>query len=228
MTIKKIGICGAGTMGGGCGIAYLAAASGFEVVLYGDEQRFVDTAVRHLNGLFDRKISLQKMTAEDKAALLQRMTFTTDIEEFASVDLVLETIYDDIEVKKNALERLDKICRPEVIFASNCVNISITDMAAITERSEKVLGLKFVNPPQVMRKVEVILGHHTSNETIIQASQFILAMGKKPVLFGGEALQLSTEGHEVLDIKTGQRKSLSQYKSPYEYEGVYTEAKAIL
>lgn len=189
MAIKKIGILGAGIMGGGSGIAHLAAVTGFEVVLYCVEWRFVESAVKRISGLFDRRIEKKKMTFDEKEAALKLIKITTHLDDFASVDMVIETIYfDDIEIKKLSFEKIDKICGPEVIFCSNTTNIqnisdmSISDLASATSRPSKVVGLKFLNPPQITRQVEVIRGYHTSDETLALVTEALQAMGKKAIL----------------------------------------------
>jgi len=194
MTIKKIGVFGAGIMGGGSGIAHLAAVRGFEVVLYCMEQRFVESAIKRISGLLDRRIEKQKMTVNEKEAVLKRITITTNMEDLAPVDMVIEAIYDDIEIKKSAFEKLDKICGAEIIFCSNTSNMSITDLASATSRPKKVVGLKFLNPPQIMRQVAVIRGYHTSDETVVSVEEVVQAMGKKPVVLFGEALHLVNGG----------------------------------
>ena len=179
MSIKKIGVLGAGSMGGG--IAHLAAMKGFEVVLCDIEERFVTGAIKRATVLMDKSIEKQKMTVEEKAATLARITTTTNMEDFAAVDFVIEAIIEDLELKKDAFTRLDKICRPEVILATNTSSMSITLIASATSRPEKVCGMHFFNPAQVMRLVEVIRGYSTSDETVKTASEFAQTMGKTAV-----------------------------------------------
>ncbi len=179
MSIKKIGVLGAGSMGGG--IAHLAAMKGFEVVLCDVEQRFVDGAIKRATLLMDKSIEKQKMTVEEKEATLARITTTTNMEDFATVDFVIEAIIEDLELKKDAFARLDKICRPEVILTTNTSSMSITVIASATSRPEKVCGMHFFNPAQVMRLVEVIRGYSTSDETVKIASELAQAMGKTTV-----------------------------------------------
>ncbi|WP_042338365.1 3-hydroxyacyl-CoA dehydrogenase family protein [Desulfosporosinus youngiae] len=180
MSIKKIGVLGAGSMGGG--IAHLAAARGFEVVLCDVEQRFVEGAVKRIAGFMDKSVVKQKMTVDEKEAALKRITITTNMEDFASVDLVIEAIFEDLEIKKSAFEKLDKICEPHTIFGSNTSSMSITALAAATNRPDKVVGLHFFNPPLIMRLVEVIRGYYTSDETVKLASEVSQGMGKTPVV----------------------------------------------
>lgn len=179
MSIKKIGVLGAGSMGGG--IAHLAAMKGFEVVLCDVEQRFVDGAIKRITGFMDKSVEKQKMTVDDKEAVLKRFTTTTNMEDFASVDLVIEAIFEDMAIKKSAFEKLDKVCRPEVILATNTSSMSITTIASVTSRPEKVAGMHFFNPPLIMRLVEVIRGYYTSDETVQFLSEVSKAMGKTPV-----------------------------------------------
>ena len=180
MTIKKIGVLGAGSMGGG--IAHLAAAKGFEVILCDVEQRFVDGAVKRIAGFMDKSIEKQKMTVDEKEASLKRITSTINMEDLASAELVIEAIFEDLEIKKSAFEKLDKICGPETIFGSNTSSMSITALAAATTRPDKVVGMHFFNPPLIMRLVEVIRGYYTSDETVKLASEVALGMGKTPVV----------------------------------------------
>lgn len=179
MSINKIGVLGAGSMGGG--IAHLAAAKGFEVVLCDVEQRFVDGAVKRIGSFMDKSVEKQKMTVDEKEAVLNRITTTTDMQDFATVDLVIEAIFEDMAIKKSAFERLDKICRPEVVLATNTSSMSITTIASATSRPDKVAGMHFFNPPLIMRLVEVIRGYYTSDETLQLLSEVSEAMGKTPV-----------------------------------------------
>ena len=182
MTIKKIGVLGSGVMGGGTEIAYLIAVKGFEVVLCCVEQRFVAGALKRMSGYLDRKIENQQMTGDEKEAILKRITFTTNMEDFAPVDLVIEAIFEDIETKKSAFEKLDKICDRDIVLASNSSATLINALASVTSRPDKVVGLRFVNPAHIMRKVEVIRGYHTCDETLNLASGVIQAIGKTIVV----------------------------------------------
>lgn len=179
MSNKKIGVLGAGSMGGG--IAHLAAMKGLEVVLCDVEQRFVEGAIKRITGFLDKNVEKQKMTVDEKEAVLKRITITTNMEDFAAVDMVIEAIFEDMEIKKSAFEKLDKICRPEVILGTNTSSMSITSIAAATSRPDKVVGIHFFNPPLIMRLVEVIRGYYTSDETVKLAFEVAEAMGKTPV-----------------------------------------------
>ncbi|MEL7567221.1 MAG: 3-hydroxyacyl-CoA dehydrogenase family protein [Dehalobacterium sp.] len=163
-------------------MAHLAASKGFEVILCDVEQRFVDGAIKRATGLMDKSIQKQKMTEEEKEAVLSRITTTTNMEDFAPVDLVIEAIIEDLAVKKNAFARLDQICRPEVIIATNTSSMSVTEIAAATNRPEKVVGMHFFNPAQVMKLVEIVKGYNTADETVQAVAEVAEAMGKTTVV----------------------------------------------
>lgn len=179
MTIKKIGIMGAGMMGGG--IAHVAAMSGYEVLLCDVEQRFVDGAVKRVTDVMDKNIAKQKMTTEDKETILKRITTTINTEDFMAVDFVIEAIIEDLEIKKSLFAKLDKICKPNTVFATNTSSMSITALAAATSRPEKFAGMHFFNPAQVMKLVEVIKGYKTSDETLQVVIDVAKVMGKTTV-----------------------------------------------
>lgn len=179
MTIKRIGVIGAGMMGGG--IAHVAAMSGYEVILCDIEQKFVEGAVKRAADLMDKHIAKQKMTVEDKNAILKRITTTTNIEDFTDVDFVLEAIIEDLEVKKKLFAQLDTICKADTVFATNTSSMSITALAAATSRPEKFVGMHFFNPAQVMKLVEVIRGYKTSDETMQSVIAIARTMGKSTV-----------------------------------------------
>lgn len=179
MTIKRIGVIGAGMMGGG--IAHVAAMSGYEVILCDIEQRFVEGAVKRAADLMDKHIAKQKMTVEDKNAILKRIITTTNIEDFTDVDFVLEAIIEDLEIKKKLFAQLDTICKADTVFATNTSSMSITALAAATSRPEKFVGMHFFNPAQIMKLVEVIRGYKTSDETMQIVIGIAKAMGKSTV-----------------------------------------------
>jgi len=177
--IKTIGVLGAGAMGGG--IAHVAAMKGFQVILCDVEQRFVDGAIQRVTKLMDKNIEKQKMTVEEKEAVLQRITTTTKVDELAAVDFVIEAIIEDLTIKQNTFEKLDRICRPEVILATNTSSMAVTTIAAATKRPDKVIGMHFFNPAQVMKLVELIRGYCTSDETMKVTAELAQAMGKTTV-----------------------------------------------
>lgn len=179
MKIRKVGVLGAGAMGGG--IAHLAAQKGFEVVLGDVDIRCVDGAVTKMVKLMDRSIEKGKLTAEEKEAVLARISRTANLEDFAAVDFFIEAIIEDLEIKKETLAKIDEILAADVIMGTNTSSMSITALAAATNRPDKFLGTHFFNPAQVMRLCELIRGALTSDKTMKIASDFGAALGKTTV-----------------------------------------------
>lgn len=179
MTISKIGIIGAGTMGGG--IAQVAAQSGFTVILNDLEMSFVDKAIKRMEAFFKRSQEKGKMSEEEKKEILNRLTRSTDIHDFSDVDLVIEVVVENLELKKKIFSELDAICKPEAFLASNTSSMPITLLASATQRPERVAGMHFFNPPSLMRLVEVIRGYFTSDETVKAISGVAQKMGKTTV-----------------------------------------------
>ena len=179
VTIKTAGILGAGTMGNG--IAHVFARAGFGVTLCDVEQKFVDRALETIGKNLDREVAKGKISAEDKAATLGRVTGTTDRAKLATCDLVVEAATEKFEIKAQIFRDLDAACGPEVILASNTSSISITKLGALTKRPDKVVGMHFFNPVPVMKLVEVIRGLATSQETFEAVRDLSVQLGKTPV-----------------------------------------------
>jgi 3-hydroxybutyryl-CoA dehydrogenase len=179
MEIKQVGVIGAGTMGNG--IAHVFARSGYSVMLCDIEQRFLDRALQTIEKNLEREASKGKITADEKAAALQRISPVTDRSKLASCDLIVEAATEKFEIKSEMFRELDRICRPEVILASNTSSISITKLGASTKRPDKVIGMHFFNPVPVMKLVEVIRGLATSQETFSETRNLVLKLEKTPV-----------------------------------------------
>jgi 3-hydroxybutyryl-CoA dehydrogenase len=179
MEIKKVGIIGAGTMGNG--IAHVFARSGFQVLLCDIEQRFLDRAFQTIEKNLDREVTKNKISAEDKAATLKRISSTTDRSKLAECNLIVEAATEKFEIKAEMFRALDRICRPEVILATNTSSISITKIAALTKRPDKVIGMHFFNPVPVMKLIEVIRGLATSQETFATIRDLSAKLEKTPV-----------------------------------------------
>ncbi|MEB3103846.1 3-hydroxyacyl-CoA dehydrogenase family protein [Ferviditalea candida] len=179
MDMKTIGVVGAGTMGGG--IAHLAASSGLDVILYDLNDQLLDAARNRMSKLMDNRISKGKMSEADKAEVLSRIQFTTDLGRMGAVDFAIEVVIEDMNVKKQIFKQLDEILRPGVILATNTSSMSITELAQATGRQSQVAGMHFFNPPQVMKLVEVVRGYQTSDETVAQIRQLCSVLGKEPV-----------------------------------------------
>lgn len=174
-----IGVLGAGSMGRG--IAQLAAQAGFQVLLSDVTLEVVEKAVDQVGNDLGRLVEKGKMSAQEKDAILGRITKQAGFAGFASADFIIEAIYEDVGVKKEAFAELDQVCRPDVILASNTSSISITTLAAATKRPEQVVGMHFFNPAPVMRLVEVIRGYATSDATVARTVQLARKFGKTPI-----------------------------------------------
>lgn len=179
MNIKTVGVVGAGTMGRG--IAHLAASSGYDVLLYDLSQNILDQAFSSLSKLMDKRIERGKMSAEEKETILSRISLKTDLEALADVDISIEAVIENLDIKKEVFKRLDEIVKKEALLASNTSTMSITVLGSETKRPEQVVGMHFFNPPQVMKLVEVVRGFSTSDQTVETAFQFVKSMGKEPV-----------------------------------------------
>jgi 3-hydroxybutyryl-CoA dehydrogenase len=179
MQIKRVGVLGAGTMGNG--IAHIFARSGYSVVLCDVEQRFLNRGLETIIKNLDREVAKDKISAEDKESTLQRIDPVTDRAKLAECDFIVEAATEKIEVKTEILRVLDRVARPEVILASNTSSISITKLAALTKRPDKVIGMHFFNPVPVMKLVEVIRGLATSAETFSETRDLSLKLDKTPV-----------------------------------------------
>jgi 3-hydroxybutyryl-CoA dehydrogenase len=179
MEIKTVGVLGAGTMGNG--IAHVFARSGYNVILCDIEQVFVDRALATISKNLDREVAKNRITADDRAAALGRISVTTGRAQLATCDFVVEAATEKFEIKADLFRALDSTCRPEVILASNTSSISITKLAALTKRPDKVIGMHFFNPVPVMKLVEIIRGLATSDETYETVRALAVKVDKTPV-----------------------------------------------
>lgn len=179
MEIKKIGIAGSGIMG--AGIAQLASTKGFEVVLYDIKDEFVEKGLATVKKALQRLVDKEKMTAEDMAAALARVSTATDVKAFADIDLLIEAIVENVEIKKDFFAKVDAVCKPEAILCSNTSSISITTLAAATKRPDRFCGMHFFNPAPIMKLVEVIRGYDSSDETIATVKGLAETLGKTAV-----------------------------------------------
>lgn len=179
MEIKRVGVVGAGTMGNG--IAHVFARSGYQVLLCDVEQRFLDRALDTIGKNLDREVAKSKITADDKSSALKRIEPMLERRKLANCDFVVEAATEKFEIKSEIFRDLDRICLPEVILSSNTSSISITKLAALTKRPEKVIGMHFFNPVPVMKLVEVIRGLATSQETFELVRDLAVKLEKTPV-----------------------------------------------
>jgi 3-hydroxybutyryl-CoA dehydrogenase len=179
MDIQRVGVVGAGTMGNG--IAHVFARGGFGVVLCDVEQRFLGRGMETIGKNLDREVAKNKITSDDKAATLQRIEPVVERAKLAACDFVVEAATEKFDIKSEIFRDLDRLCRPEIILASNTSSISITKLAALTKRPDKVIGMHFFNPVPVMKLVEVIRGLATSSETFQTVRELALKLEKTPV-----------------------------------------------
>lgn len=175
----KVYVLGAGTMG--AGIAQAFAVKGHEVIIRDIKNEFVEKGLAGINKNLSKLVSKGKMEESQKEEILIRLTGTVDLNMAADCDLVIEAAIENMEIKKQIFCDLDKICKPETILASNTSSLSITEIAAATNRPDKVIGMHFFNPAPVMKLVEVIKGMATSQETFDAVKELSEAIGKQPV-----------------------------------------------
>jgi 3-hydroxybutyryl-CoA dehydrogenase len=179
MAINKIMVIGAGQMGGG--IAQVAAEAGLQVILNDIDRSAIDKRLLFIDKLLARSIEKEKISEEDKAAILSRLTPSTDLQDAADADFIIEAAIENMEVKEKIFRFLDDVARPDVILASNTSSLPITEIAAVTMRPEQVIGMHFMNPVPVMQLVEVIRGIATNDATYQNVKALAEQMGKVPV-----------------------------------------------
>ncbi|MGA9304661.1 MAG: 3-hydroxybutyryl-CoA dehydrogenase [Candidatus Sulfotelmatobacter sp.] len=177
--MKRVGVIGAGTMGSG--IAQIFAGAGFPVVLCDVEQRFLNRGLETIIKNLEREVAKNKISAEDKESALQRIDPVTERAKLAECDFIVEAATEKIEIKTEIFRDLDRVARPDVILASNTSSISITKLAALTKRPDKVIGMHFFNPVPIMKLVEVIRGLATSTETFSAVRDLAVKLDKTPV-----------------------------------------------
>ncbi len=179
MDIRKVGVIGAGTMGNG--IAHVFAKGGHDVTLVEVEQRFLDRGLDTIAKNLDREVAKNKITAEQKTAALGHIHGSLSRKDLAACDFVIEAATEKFDIKAEIFRDLDQTCRPEIILASNTSSISITKLAALTKRPDKIIGMHFFNPVPMMKLVEVIRGIATSNETYGIVKELSIKLQKTPV-----------------------------------------------
>jgi 3-hydroxybutyryl-CoA dehydrogenase len=177
--IKQVGVVGAGTMGNG--IAHVFARGGFQVMLCEVEKRFLDRGLEAIRKNLDREAAKGKLTAEEATAALGSIRGTLNGHDLAECDFVIEAAPERFALKQELFMALDAVLRPEVIMATNTSSISITKLAAETQRPGNVIGMHFFNPVPVMKLVEVIRGLETTDQTFAQVKALAEALGKTAV-----------------------------------------------
>lgn len=177
--MKNIAVIGAGTMGNG--IAHVFAQTGFKVHLIDISQNVLDKGLATISKNLDRMVAKEKITENDKTATLRNITLFTNLEEGVKhADLAVEAATENVDLKLKIFKNLDTVCDANTILATNTSSISITQIAAVTNRPEKVIGMHFMNPVPIMKLVEIIRGYSTSNETTGKIMELSVSLGKTP------------------------------------------------
>ncbi len=178
-TIKKVVVFGAGTMGRG--ISQIIASKGMDVILIERRKETAELGRQKLAEAMDAEIARWTMTESEKKAILSRTTVTHKIENAVYGDLVIEAIQENLQAKQNLLKKVDEICDPDTIFITNTAALSITEIAAVTGRQEKVIGMHFLNPVPKIPLVEIVRGLKTSDETYHKTQEFAETLDKTAV-----------------------------------------------
>ena len=179
MTMKTIGVIGAGTMG--AGIAQACAQAGFKVVMRDIAEKFVNNGLNIINKNLDREVKKNRLSQEDANAITGRILGTVNLTGLAECDVIIEAVIEQMSLKKELYQELDKICPASTIFATNTSGLSITEMASYTSRANKFVGMHFFNPAPVMKLVEVVKGAMTDEETYQATVELAKQLGKDPI-----------------------------------------------
>jgi 3-hydroxybutyryl-CoA dehydrogenase len=179
LSIKTIGVVGAGTMGNG--IAQVAARAGFEVILRDVKDEFLQRGMAAVSKSLQRDVDKERLTEEEKRAVMGRIRTVTELQPLKEAELIVEAVTEDVKVKTDVFSQLDELARPETILASNTSSISITKLGAATRRPDKVIGMHFMNPVPVMKLIEIIRGIATSDETYRVVHDLTLKLEKTPL-----------------------------------------------
>jgi 3-hydroxybutyryl-CoA dehydrogenase len=185
MTISTVGVIGLGTMG--AGIAEVIARNGYTVVAIESSTASLEHGRGSLESSTARAVSRGKLSEDERAALLARITFTTDYPALADADLVIEAVSESLELKKEIFGKVDAIAPPHAILASNTSSLSVTDIAVATKRPANVVGIHFFNPAPVQAFVEIVRTVVTSQDVVDEAAEFARSLGKEPVVIGDRA-----------------------------------------
>jgi len=177
--IRTVGIAGSGTMG--AGIAIVAARAGFRTIVYDTRQAALDRARKQTEGFFAKSVQRGKLTQAEVDAILASLEGTTEIGAMADCDIVIEAVFEDLQTKHAVLQQLDSVCPASTLFASNTSTLAITEIAAGSGRADRVVGMHFCLPAQLMKLVEMSPGIRTSSDTFDAAWAFCKAMGQTPV-----------------------------------------------
>ncbi len=180
MKVQKVGVVGCGAMGGG--IAQISAQAGYSVVVSEISEELLNKGLKSIDSFLTKSVERGRMSQQDKDTTMSRLKGTTKLQDFAECDLVIEAATENMELKKKIFAQLDKICSKQAILASNTSCLSIMDMAVVTGKPDKVVGLHFFNPPPLMKLVEIVKSIATSSDTLETAKDFGKSVGKTIVI----------------------------------------------
>lgn len=175
-SIRNVGVIGAGQMG--CGIAHVAALAGYKVHIYDLSQDRIEAGLATINGNLARQVSNGKLSEEDRKAALSRISGSSDVNDLAPMDLVIEAATEDESVKRKIYAQICPVLKPEALLATNTSSLSITRLASATDRPERFMGIHFMNPVPVMKLVELVRGIATEETTFSTAKEFVATLDK--------------------------------------------------
>jgi 3-hydroxybutyryl-CoA dehydrogenase len=178
--MQKIGIIGPGVMGSS--IAYLAASCGFDVVLYGRSDNSLEKGKDRIEKIISGGLKRGKITEKDAEKIREKIEYTTDFAPFVDCDIVIESVSEDMELKKDIFRRVDMICPKRTILATNTSTKSVTEIASVCKNQDRVVGMHFFNPAHIMKLVEVVKSVQTSDEVVEQVKDIAIKLGKIPVV----------------------------------------------
>jgi 3-hydroxybutyryl-CoA dehydrogenase len=178
--MQKIGIIGPGVMGSS--IAYLAASCGFDVVLYGRSDNSLEKGKDRIEKIISGGLKRGKITEKDAEKIREKIEYTTDFAPFVDCDIVIESVSEDMELKKDIFRRVDMICPKRTILATNTSTKSVTEIASVCKNQDRVVGMHFFNPAHIMKLVEVVKAVQTSDEVVEQVKDIAVKLGKIPVV----------------------------------------------
>lgn len=180
MQLKKIGIIGAGAMGSG--IAQVSAAAGYDVVIQDIFSESLERAKATITKSLGKMVAKGKLEEAAMNATLAKITFSTELKDACdNADLIVEAVFENLELKQKTFKELDKLCKPEAILGTNTSALPITEIASVTKRGEKIVGIHFMNPVPLMKGVEIIRGQLTSDDTMQTVFDYIAAIGKESI-----------------------------------------------
>ena len=179
MEIKKIGVIGLGVMGGG--IAQVLSEAGFDVIAYDINDEIISKALKQIERMVRIAVRLKRISSDEQDSVLKRLSTTTSLAGFKDINFIIEAAPENVNLKKDIFKKLDEICNPETIFATNTSSLSVTEIASSTNRQDRFVGLHFFNPPTETQLVEVVKALKTSDETFNAAFELVKQFKKVPI-----------------------------------------------